>query len=212
MRFKHIAVAVAVACLTLNGAVWATQQASTSTSAPPLLVHLKLVVTPGVPAALAVRNGEMARLKTPDGAQYGLTPVLADATPRLIVFRITQAGSPGSERLEQLARLDLSTETFVSYPAADPVFKVALLAVRPSAAGAKSSATPAGPDGPCVRCCVTCDGVTACACAVQMDCGSCCCPDYCRCFGDGTSASGCTAGSDLVRAQPTPRLGGPLAR
>lgn len=212
MRFKHIAAAVSVACLALNGAVWATQQASTSTSAPPVLVRLKLVVTPGVPATVAVRNGEMARLTTPDGAQYGLTPVVADVTPRLIVFRITQVGSPGSERLEQVARLDLLTGTSVSYPAADPVFEVTLLEVRPSAASAKSSATPADPDGPCVRCCVTCDGVTACACAVQMDCGSCCCQDSCTCFGDGTSASGCTARSDLVKARSALRPSGPAAR
>ena len=212
MRFTHFAAAAAVACLALNGAVGATQQASTSTSAPPALVRLRLVVTPGVPATLAVHNGEMARLKTPDGAQYGLTPVVADGAPRLIVFRITQGGSPGSERLEQLARLDLSPETFVSYPAADPVFEVALLEIKPPAAAAQSSAIPAGPDGPCVRCCVTCDGVTACACAVQMDCGSCCCPDHCTCFGDGASASGCTAGSGLVKAPPPPRPGGPAAR
>jgi hypothetical protein len=33
--------------------------------------------------------------------------------------------------------------------------------------------------GPCSRCCVTCDGITACACAVSMSCGSCCCNPCC---------------------------------
>lgn len=32
---------------------------------------------------------------------------------------------------------------------------------------------------PCSRCCVTCGGVTACGCAVSMDCGSCCCDPCC---------------------------------
>jgi hypothetical protein len=36
------------------------------------------------------------------------------------------------------------------------------------------------PPGPCSRCCVTCDGVTACACAVSMGCGSCCCNPCCN--------------------------------
>lgn len=212
MKFIRIAAAVAVACFTLNGALWATQQASTSTAAPPVLVRLRVVVAPGVPATLAVRNGDMARLKTPDGAQYGLTPVAANGAPRLIVFRITRAVGSEAERLEQLARLDLSTDTYVSYPAADSVFEVTLLEIKPPAANANAIGGPAGPDGPCVRCCVTCDGVTACACAVRMDCGSCCCPDYCTCFGDSATASGCSAGSGLAKAPSAPRPGSPAAR
>jgi hypothetical protein len=34
-------------------------------------------------------------------------------------------------------------------------------------------------NGPCYTCCVTCDGVRACACAVEMSCGSCCCIGCC---------------------------------
>ena len=36
-------------------------------------------------------------------------------------------------------------------------------------------------NGPCSECCITCDGLTYCACEVTTPCGRCCCPDTCGC-------------------------------
>jgi len=191
MRFRYFTAAVVALCSLAGWGVWASQQASTTANVPAALVRLKVIITPGVPATLAVHNGEMARLTMPDGSQYGLTPVVTKGDARLYLFRITPGATPSSERLEQLARLPMSVDVASGYPTEDPLFEVTLLGIEFIAAGPTPAASPAEPDAPCVRCCVTCDGVTACACAVQMDCGSCCCKDQCTCPGEAAAAAGC---------------------
>ena len=52
-------------------------------------------------------------------------------------------------------------------------------AYGPGVSLATVAAAQQGPE----RCCVTCDGVQTCACAVEADCGSCCAPKCCQLLG-----------------------------
>jgi hypothetical protein len=194
MRTRMTAAAMtlgaALAMTSAHQLVGSAQQASTSTSAAPLVVRLSVVAS-GVPATVSIRNGEMGRWTLRDGDQYGLTPVVSDSHSRLILFRITTEGTAGAERLQQVASLPLLPDKAAAYPAAEPLFIVTLLGTSAIPAGTDPNP---GTDGPCSRCCVTCDGITGCGCAVQMDCGSCCCSDHCTCA-DPAVKSGCLAPS-----------------
>jgi hypothetical protein len=118
---------------------------------------------------------------------------------RLRIFVITSESTPGSERLRQVAEGPLVPDVPSSFPERDPLFTVTLLGTTPIPAGTAAGPTP---DGPCYRCCVTCDGVTACACAVQMPCGSCCCPDNCGCSGGAASGETCSTPANETASRP----------
>jgi hypothetical protein len=190
MRVLNITATAAVLILTSGVGLSQAQQAFTSTTAPPLIVRLSVVAAPGVPATVALRNGEMGRWTRGDGEQYGLTPVLAEGSAQLLVFSITPGKTPGTERLRQLATLALATGGAAAYPAQDAIFSVTLLGTAPVPSKTPESA---GPEAPCTACCVTCGDWTVCACAVQMECGSCCCKEHCSCFGDTIVEPGCAA-------------------
>lgn len=190
MRLRSITATAAILILTSGLGLSQAQQAFTSTTAPPLIVWLTVVAAPGVPATVALRNGEMGRWTRGDGAQYGLTPVVADGVATLYVFQITPGETPGTERLQQLATLALAAGRAATYPAQDALFSVTLLGTAPVTSKTPESA---GPDAPCTTCCVSCGDWTVCACAVQMDCGSCCCKEHCTCLSDAPSAGGCAA-------------------
>jgi hypothetical protein len=192
--------AVALSLLAGDG-VSSAQQAFTATTAPALVVKLSVVAAPGVSATVALRNGEMGRWTMTDGSQYGLTPVIADGVSQLYIFQITPGKTPSAERLQQMARRTLFQDKPAAYPEADPLFEVTLLGTSPIPARATQ---PPGPDAPCTRGCVTCDGVTACACAVQMDCGSCCCQEHCTCFNEVSNTRGCAAPLPGTASSRTP--------
>jgi hypothetical protein len=120
MRLRSIMTAAAVLILTLGVGLSQAQQAFTSTTAPPLTVRLSVVAAPGVPATVALRNGEMGRWTRGDGVQYGLTPVVADGVATLYVFQITPGESPGTERIKQIGKRKLVQGESVSVPKSGP--------------------------------------------------------------------------------------------
>jgi hypothetical protein len=122
--------AVALTLLATDG-VSSAQQAFTATTAPALVVKLSVVAAPGVPAKVALRNGEMGRWTMTDGSQYGLTPVIADGISQLCIFLITPGKTPEAERTQQLAKLPLALNKSVAYPETDPLFEVTLLGTGP---------------------------------------------------------------------------------
>jgi hypothetical protein len=141
---KHMftmAVAVAISLLASQGASSA-QQAFTATTAPALVVKLSVVAAPGVLAKVALRNGEMGRWTMTDGAQYGLTPVIADGVSQLYIFKITPGKTPEAERMQQLAKLPLALDKSVAYPEADPLFEVTLVGTSPVLAKPAQTPTP----------------------------------------------------------------------
>jgi hypothetical protein len=131
MRLRSITTAAAVVILTWGVGLSQAQQAFTSTTAPPLVVRLSVVAAPGVPATVALRNGEMGRWTRGDGAQYGLTPVVADGSSQLLVFSITPGKTPETERIQLLGKLALTPDKPAAYPAIDPLFEVTLLGTTP---------------------------------------------------------------------------------
>ena len=131
--------AVALILLATDG-VSSAQQAFTSTTASALVVKLSVVAAPGVPAKVALGNGEMGRWTMTDGSQYGLTPVIADGVSHLCIFQITPGKTPDAERIQLLAKLPLALDTSVAYPEADPLFEVTLLGTSP--VPAKTPQTP----------------------------------------------------------------------
>lgn len=201
---QRIAVAAGIAFVlvaTTSGA--SAQQAYTSTSAPPLIVKLNVVAAPGVPAVIAVRNGEIARWTRTDGTMYSLSPIVANGIGQLLIAQITPGETSGSERFQALATLTLAKDKATAFPTQNPLFTVTLLGTAPIPTQAAQPSS----EAPCQTCCVTCGEWTACACAVKMDCGSCCCRDYCpTCLDDGDPLSGgCTAATRPadVRASTT---------
>jgi hypothetical protein len=131
MKSRLFVSAVVSFALLVGWGALAAQQASTSTTAPPLVVRLSVVTAPGVPAMVALRNGEMGRWTTGDGAQYGLTPVVAEGSSQLLVFGITPGKTPETERIQLLGRLALAPDKPAAYPAIDPLFEVTLLGTTP---------------------------------------------------------------------------------
>jgi hypothetical protein len=181
----------AAALIVIAGAgVSSAQQAFASTSAPPLFVRLSVTAAPGVPATVTLRNGQLGRWTRADGTQYGLTPVVANGTAQIAILELTPGTAPGSERVKALATITLKLGKAVSYPEANPLFEVTLLGTSPIPA---ASTMGSDSNGPCTTCCVTCGEWTVCACAVQMECGSCCCKNYCLCFGEEAGAQACSA-------------------
>lgn len=192
MKLRLVSAVALAACLSGAWGALAGQEAATTAAVPAVVVRLRVVVEPGIPATLALRNGDMGRLTLPDGSQFGLTPVVAAGGSLLHVFQIAEGRTPGAETLKQLARLPLLPDAPARYPVDAPLFEVTLLSTRPSVTEPRSGAGPMVQSG-CTRCCVSCGGVTACACAVQMECGSCCCQDHCTCFDTVGAGGGCAA-------------------
>ncbi|MFO7693728.1 MAG: hypothetical protein R6V57_11640 [Vicinamibacterales bacterium] len=171
MKFRLVSAVGLAVCLSGAWGALAGQEASTSAAVPPVVVRLRVVVEPGIPATLALRNGDMGRLTLPDGSRFGLTPVVAAAGSFLHVFAIGEGRTPGAETLKQVAKLPLLPDAPVRHPVDEPLFEVTLLSTGPSVPEPHSGAGPMVQSS-CTRCCVTCGGVTACACAVLMECGS----------------------------------------
>lgn len=130
MRRRLTTLVIAVAMLGPAATSWA-QQASTSTTAPPLIVRLSVLAAPGVPATVALRNGEMGRWTKSDETQYGLTVVVADGVATMYVFHIMPGESPETERIKQIAKRRLVQADSVAVPKADPLFTVTLLETGP---------------------------------------------------------------------------------
>lgn len=162
-------------------------------------VILEVTVTNAERIQLTVHDGELARLKV-DGVLYGVAPYISNidsGSARIFVARIKKAPRTKDEIVEQVAELDarLGGEP-VSFGGAP--FEIAvqrLLPPRQATDGATAKPI-IEPDG---SCCVTCGGISACACAVSMSCGS-CCADPCCGGGGGDPCSPC------YPDRPTPGL------
>lgn len=144
----------------------------------------------GVPMRLKIVNGEMGRISSPV-ATVGLTPRLTSGGAEIHVFEIL-SGPGGSEKIREVeqshvdvmasARFDKSPVDLevqlldrLALPALPAGWSTERTGARVSAVEKPIDGKPQAVLGPCVRSCVTCDGVTACACEVWMSCGYGCC-------------------------------------
>ncbi len=117
-------------------------------------------------------EGSMIRITSPQGKTYGLTPIIEDQAVRQVqfhVFSIIRAAG-GNEAMKELQ----PKMPGVRLPGITVL--QARVIPRPSQ---PSALTPQANKCVEARCCVTCNGWTACACAVSMGCDSCCCGPCC---------------------------------
>lgn len=155
----------------------------------------------------------MARI-TSSYRVLGLTPRLTKAGVELHLLQVVQ-GMRGGERIRQVAMVPLRlgqrsrfATTFVDLEAEllDPLALPPLPAEWSIANQGDSAAALGAPGGlagdprsaPCTRCCVTCGGVTLCACEVWMACGWCCCAS------DGCGT--CTGVRSVAEPHPLPQV------
>ena len=142
------------------------------------------VAVRGATLRLGISNGAMARLAIGNAQTYGLRPVVASDGLTLTITELFVDPVTGSERAREITRIALKVGQAAYVEETTPPLEVELIGVSfPSARESQD------PNNPCTRCCVTCDGITTCACWVEADCGRCCCPFACDCpWGLGTGA------------------------
>lgn len=187
--FRQV-LAVAVGAAVVGWAVASPQAQPRPAGTVPLSAHavtLRVTIDAAHPVLVTVLDGGMAHLSIDGLPALGLTPVMEPA-PRVVPFEVGLSASGDPQSLRQLAPIDLqpgapaalqwhgrSLElTWVGVaPVSGEKFGHAVSAFAPPAGGA--------PEGPCSFCCITCNGVTACACNLQTPCGTCCCPEACDC-------------------------------
>ena len=161
-------------------------------------IVLRVTTAEGTPAQLTVLNGGLARVARAGGPVVGLTTVLRDGWLELVVSVITKDAATGNEAIAQVARLRLELNLTVHIDQGDASFDVSWLATLPAAV---TSPTPSIDD--CTSCCVTCGSDTYCGCAVQTECGSCCCRHTCPCDSHEAPGSGTGARCSAAKATRT---------
>jgi hypothetical protein len=145
------------------------------------MIRWEMTLSDGKVIRLTAREGEMARLKTPDGQSFGLIPVVRGDRLERIEFRLFGVnkikGAGESLRLLEAFGLEDGGEYFPTVWG-DRLIKVAKAESREATASVEKVAAD---DPPIVldNCCVTCGGTRACGCSVSMDCGDCCMPPCC---------------------------------
>ncbi len=163
-RWGVVAIALVATALSGEGRI---------TAGSSQIVRLRLVVDT-TPVVLSEREGEMARIDIRGEQVLGVIPAIdtcATNGPCLAIVQITLDPATGEETLQDLWHVELKVGQTVRFDGAVVPVEIKLVGI--SAAGAQ----PPVPNGPCQKCCVICDGITTCACAVETACGNCCCPE-----------------------------------
>jgi hypothetical protein len=106
----------------------------------------------------------------------GLIPSLRQSSVDLLIVEITKDPTTGNEGVREVGRLPLERGKAVQFEPLGVPLEIEWADTLPPSAGQTIA-----PNGPCTICCVTCGQSTLCACLVEMDCGTCCCPAACAC-------------------------------
>lgn len=145
--------------------------------------------------------GKMATLVFTDGREYGLVPEVHDGGNVSVALHKIAMDGETVRMDEELETIALGKRELAFPMTQDFPFGIVLDSTEQSSdeethtsRSAVTSGTTYGSLRPIAyrlipsglaglqgadRCCVTCDGVTTCACAVEADCGSCCAPKCC---------------------------------
>jgi hypothetical protein len=180
--------AVAVVAAVAGWAVAAPHAQPRPAGTVPLSAHavtLRVTVDAAHPVVVRVLDGGLAHLSIDGLPTLGLTPVMAPA-PRVVPFEVGLSASGDPESLRQLAAIDLQPGVPAALPWHGRNLELTWVSVAPVPVekfrhAVSAFGLPAGgaPEGPCSFCCVTCNGVTACARNLRTSCGTCCCPEAC---------------------------------
>jgi len=131
-------------------------------------VSLRLWLSDTAVAQFRSATGLAGTVSVKGGASLELTPSL-DSGVLVVGVRKTVAASQTARDSRELV-LRLKRSRRVRIP--ETSFELEWLAVDAVVSGASKGA-------PCTRCCITCSGVTVCACVVSMPCGTCACARGC---------------------------------
>ena len=184
---------VVVSAIGLAGTqVTGSQSQTTSVPVSRDLVSFTLQVGQDTTARVGVLNGGMATVRVPGDLKIGLVPTINGSRVTLRVFEITATGGTSDGEAARYVSTTVLDRGQVARVTAGPFpFSIEWDATRPA-----GPEPPAGTEGPCTRCCVTCDDLTICACEVTHTCGSCCCVD---CGGCGLRAPAGLASAKIIR-------------
>lgn len=159
------------------------------------LVTLALTLGDNAPVAITVREGELATVQHAGlGFHVGLVPRLSDLSDGDVEIDVVapprRAGGP-SERLYERVRGRLGFSSFTA--AGGTAIEIEVRAIGDDASVdlpcrgsiASSSTTGKAPERspqrmPVGGCCITCQGVQSCGCAVATACGTCCGCSFCQ--------------------------------
>jgi len=130
-------------------------------------ITLRLTVGDTAPIVAKGVEGAPMRLALPDGTRLQFIPALIEGALEVTIRE--EEAADGAK--DQVLRLDEARGAFD----VEHGIQIDWLSTD------VSPISQAGFRGPCATCCVTCDGLTMCACEVTMICGHCCCPDTCTC-------------------------------
>ncbi len=169
------------------------------------IVVLELVIGQAAPARVVSLNGGLIRLAIRTGPTLALIPALRNNAVAVTVMEIVTNPRTGSETVRQLAKANVALGASVRCDDVRFLLEIGLVEIKQPVSSVMVQLA-----NPCTICCVTCGDLTACACAVEMECGKCCCPAGgcgCECEGrpssEGVShsaANGCAA--KMVKRQP----------
>jgi hypothetical protein len=146
------------------GAVWALSCGSRSAGVP---VNLQLWRGDTVVAQLGLATGVDGTVAVEGGESLRLTPSLQSGVLAIRGRRTGADARPAGNTPGALLRLTVSQRV----PIPGSAFAIEWRASEVGSGAAKPTA--------CSRCCITCTGVTVCACRVTMACGGCACSRGC---------------------------------
>lgn len=150
-------------------------------------IALEITVDNGRPKKVTQLEGGLIRIEKKGVAIFGFTPYIKDqktgavAVKAFSIIPISKEGKIVGESIREIGSFEPHTDIYspaAAFNYGDSQFTFQLKQVQPGAALNYVSE----PDTPSTiafalgagRCCVTCEGVTTCACSVSEDCGSCC--------------------------------------
>jgi hypothetical protein len=147
------------------GAVWALSCGSRSAGVP---VNVQLWRGDTVVAQMGLATGVDGTVAVEEGESLRLMPSLQSSVLAIRVRRTGAHVRPAGNTPEALLRFKASRRVAIPGSA----FAIEWLGSEAVGSGAAKRTT-------CSRCCITCTGVTVCACRVTMACGGCACNRGC---------------------------------
>ena len=136
---------------------------------------------------LLLKEGAMAKVGDLDkGFAYALIPKVTNLTEKTVstTIYILSQDAEGNESVREIEHLDAGWQT-ASRMKAEPQLRIRVLSItegkptgEPGAQLRTGSMTPVAYAEKQKDCCVTCDGIWACATCVWMSCGCCCDSPY----------------------------------
>jgi len=147
----------------------------------------RLTLPEGQVLGFRVAEGQMFKVRDLGGSYYyGVSPYVVDESEKRVQFNVFEISerAPGLEAVRFLESVEVH-EGLAAGAGPESRLQVALTGLSTADPTERqqllktASATAPVQKAEAKKCCVTCDGVQACGCAVQHSCGSCCVPGLC---------------------------------